>query len=114
MAKICPPGFICIENMTIIFLILVLILAVVVYYYIINKEPTTNKEVVVIKENNNIQQAFLNFQSVRKIRVDRIVKQSSQIGKMAHVSIGQGLRNWLMRRTPTSITQKQLDFLYTI
>ena len=53
MAKICPPGFICIENMTIIFLILVLILAVVVYYYIINKEPTTNKEVVVIKENNN-------------------------------------------------------------
>ena len=38
MAKICPPGFICIENMTIIFLILVLILAVVVYYYIINKE----------------------------------------------------------------------------
>lgn len=68
----------------------------------------------VIKENNNIQQAFLNFQSVRKIRVDRIVKQSSQIGKMAHVSIGQGLRNWLMRRTPTSITQKQLDFLYKI
>ena len=53
MAKICPPGFICIENMTIIFLILVLILAVVVYYYIINKEPSTNKEVVVIKENNN-------------------------------------------------------------
>ena len=29
--------FICIENMTIIFLILVLILAVVVYCYIINK-----------------------------------------------------------------------------
>ena len=53
MAKICPPGFICIENMTIIFLILVLILAVVVYYYIINKQPTSNKEVVVIKENNN-------------------------------------------------------------
>ena len=52
MAKMCPPGFICIENMTIIFLILVLILAVVVYSYIINKEPSTNKEVV-IKENNN-------------------------------------------------------------
>ena len=49
----CPPGFICIENMTIIFLILVLILAVVVYSYIINKEPSANKEVVVIKENNN-------------------------------------------------------------
>ena len=61
MAKICPPGFICIENMTIIFLILVLILAVVVYYYIINKEPTTNKEVVVIKDNNSSFFPKINF-----------------------------------------------------
>lgn len=60
----CPPGFICIENMTIIFLILVLILAVVVYSYIINKEPSANKEVVVIKENNNNSSFFPKMNSI--------------------------------------------------
>ena len=50
MPKFCPPGFICIENMTIIFLIIILILAGLVYYYIIDsKQP--NKDVVYVTEN---------------------------------------------------------------
>ena len=41
MAKICPPGFICIENMTIIFLILVLCLAGIVWYKFGNSNTDT-------------------------------------------------------------------------
>jgi 2-polyprenyl-6-methoxyphenol hydroxylase-like FAD-dependent oxidoreductase len=66
------------------------------------------------EENTDIQQAFLNFQKIRKPRVDRIVNQSLQIGKMAHIGIGQGLRNWIMRQTPSRMAEKQLDFLYTV
>ena len=66
------------------------------------------------KENTDIQQAFLHFQKSRKTRVDKIVNQSLQIGKMAHIAIGQGLRNWLMRKTPSRLAEKQLDFLYTV
>ena len=52
MPKFCPPGFICIENMTIIFLIIILILAGLVYYYIVdNKLPKNEKDVVYVTEN---------------------------------------------------------------
>ena len=43
MAKFCPPGFICIENMTIIFLIIILyekcIIVKTSFYKIINITP---------------------------------------------------------------------------
>jgi len=50
MPKVCPPGFICIENMTIIFLIIIFILAGVVYYYIVDNKQS-NKDVVYVTEN---------------------------------------------------------------
>ena len=52
MAKFCPPGFICIENMTIIFLIIILILAGLVFYYVETKNvKNNNKDVVYVTEN---------------------------------------------------------------
>ena len=90
MAKICPPGFICIENMTIIFLILVLILAVVVYYYIINKESTTNKEVVVIKENNN-SSFFPKMNSIFSSYRKRPIFRKSPILELVNFNLNRGI-----------------------
>ena len=50
MSRKCPPGVICFENMTIIFLILIILFFVYLFY--INNN-TTNK--IVIKEKNNLQ-----------------------------------------------------------
>jgi hypothetical protein len=49
MAKKCPPGVICIENMTIMFLISIFILAITVYY----KFLSNNKELVIINSERN-------------------------------------------------------------
>lgn len=51
MAKFCPPGFICIENMTIIFLIIILVLAGLVFYYIETKRVNNPNDTVYITEN---------------------------------------------------------------
>tara|TARA_Y100000310_G_C20479178_1_gene713881 strand:- start:133 stop:735 length:603 start_codon:yes stop_codon:yes gene_type:complete len=53
MPKICPPGFICIENMTVIFLIIILVLVFFVYCIFINPRNTNKKEVVVINSERN-------------------------------------------------------------
>ena len=52
MPKRCPPGFICIENMTIIFLIMILILACFVFYKL---SPQNRKSIVFFNgEKNNL------------------------------------------------------------
>ena len=53
MPKICPPGFICIENMTVIFLIIILVLVFFVYCIFVNHSNINKKEVVVINSERN-------------------------------------------------------------
>lgn len=44
MAKKCPPGFICFENITLIFIVVVL--SIILYYYLINIRKITDKTTV--------------------------------------------------------------------
>jgi hypothetical protein len=53
MAKVCPPGVICIENMTIIFLIIVLGLAIFVYYKFF-QQNNSQKDIVVVNSERNL------------------------------------------------------------
>jgi len=53
MPKVCPPGFICIENMTIVFLLVVLVLAVFVLYKFIDTKSPNQKEIVVVNSERN-------------------------------------------------------------
>lgn len=53
MPKVCPPGFICIENMTIVFLLVVLILAVFVLYKFVDTKSQNQKEIVVVNSERN-------------------------------------------------------------
>ena len=46
MPKVCPPGFICIENMTIVFLLVVLVLAVFVLYKFIDTKSQNQKRLL--------------------------------------------------------------------
>lgn len=62
MAKKCPPGVICIENMTIVFLLLFVFLIVTYLFYIMDKRET-NKDVknermnkiIYVKERKNLR-----------------------------------------------------------
>ena len=55
MAKRCPPGVICIENITVIFLISIFVI-VAIYYFSIQKKNLKQPKQIIIREivNNNI------------------------------------------------------------
>ena len=78
MPKVCPPGFICIENMTIIFLIIIFILAGVVYYYIVDNKQS-NKDVVHITENVHFDPRQNNmFSMLRKNILMKMIRSRIQ------------------------------------
>ncbi len=54
MAKRCPPGVICIENMTIIFLIIIVVLAGLVYYKFADSQINKKNEIVVVNHPREI------------------------------------------------------------
>ena len=55
MARKCPPGVICIENMTIIFLIIVIILFGIVYFNFINTKSSQKNVFVMNTERNSLE-----------------------------------------------------------
>lgn len=55
MARKCPPGVICIENMTIIFLIIVVVLFGIVYFNFINTKSSQKNVFVMNTERNSLQ-----------------------------------------------------------
>lgn len=61
-----------------------------------------------------IEQAFSHFEQKRRSKVQQVVDTSWQIGKMAHISVGKGLRNWLMKKTPPRLMRKRMEALYNI
>jgi 2-polyprenyl-6-methoxyphenol hydroxylase-like FAD-dependent oxidoreductase len=60
--------------------------------------------------------AFANFETQRIKRTTKIVSNSWTIGKVAQWRhpILVGLRNWLVRNTPPSTTEKQFQFIYNV
>lgn len=55
MARKCPPGVICIENMTIIFLIIIVVLFGIVYFNFINTKSSQKNVFVMNTERNSLE-----------------------------------------------------------
>ncbi|MEM7555775.1 MAG: FAD-dependent monooxygenase [Cyanobacteria bacterium P01_A01_bin.84] len=68
----------------------------------------------ILKVEKDYRKAFPQFQKKRQKKVTQVVKTSWQIGKVAHLSFGQGLRNFLLRNTPKSLAEKRMLDLYSI
>ncbi len=68
----------------------------------------------ILKEEQDYQVAFQRFQQKRQRKVAQVVKTSWQIGKVAHLSYGQNLRNFLLRNTPKALAAKRMLDLYSI
>ena len=64
----------------------------------------------------DVRQAFRNFEKRRVARTQSIVNTSWKIGKVAQLEnkILVGLRNFVFRITPSSVSEKQLEKLYNI
>jgi 2-polyprenyl-6-methoxyphenol hydroxylase-like FAD-dependent oxidoreductase len=60
------------------------------------------------------EEAFSRFHQFRKARINRIVRTSWQLGKLAHFSFAPELRNLVLRLTPKSVRQRQVNWLYTL
>ena len=61
MARKCPPGVICIENMTIIFLIIVVVLFGIVYFNFINTKSSQKNVFVMNTERNSLEPKMSSF-----------------------------------------------------
>lgn len=57
---------------------------------------------------------FTHFQQKRYKKVKKIVNTSKQIGDIAHIKYGRGLRNFLFRLLPKSLAEKQMEVVYRI
>ncbi len=57
---------------------------------------------------------FTHFQNKRFKKVKKIVNTSKQIGDIAHLKYGRGLRNFLFRLMPASLAEKQMEVVYGI
>lgn len=68
----------------------------------------------ILKEESRPEDAFKRFQEKRRKKVDQVVRTSWQIGKVAHIPFGQGLRNFLLRQAPKALAEKQMLALYNI
>ena len=56
MPKTCPPGFICVENMSITLVIIIFLLAFLVYLKFIASNSTNEQQVVYVEEKKNFIQ----------------------------------------------------------
>ena len=58
--------------------------------------------------------AFKAFEEKRRAKVEEVVSTSWQIGKVAHLSFGRGLRNWIMRNSPSAFMYRKMNAIYNI
>lgn len=64
-----------------------------------------------LEPNANV---FEKFQSRRQKKVDMVVRQSLQTGKMAHWKYGKRLRNFVLSRMPKELFEFKMIEMYTI
>ncbi len=62
-----------------------------------------------LQQNNNFNSTFVQFENIRRAKVDFVVNQSWKIGKIAQWNHGTALRNALFRLLPSTINEKILD-----
>jgi 2-polyprenyl-6-methoxyphenol hydroxylase-like FAD-dependent oxidoreductase len=67
-----------------------------------------------LAEGHEIPALFAAFEQKRRPKVDWIVQQSRRIGQVAHWRYARGLGNWLMRRAPIQMMDKQLARVFHI
>lgn len=60
------------------------------------------------------QNLFDEFQALRKPKVDGIIKESWNVGQLAHIKYGKRLRNFMMKSIPKSLMEKKLINLYSL
>lgn len=67
-------------------------------------------------EKDEPNEAFAVFQKLRLKKAHQVVKTSWMIGKMAHIEnpVLRGLRNQMMRMTPTSVSRKQSGQIFEL
>ena len=66
-----------------------------------------------ISKNTN-KNIFEIFEQKRRKKVNQIVKQSWNTGKMAHWKYGKGLRNFFLKNAPKKMIEKQMLEMYQI
>jgi 2-polyprenyl-6-methoxyphenol hydroxylase-like FAD-dependent oxidoreductase len=66
------------------------------------------------KSLQNTEEAFQQFESKRRKKVDYVVNNSWQFGKIAHSAIGQPLMKLMLKLTPESVISSQMNKLYAI
>lgn len=59
-------------------------------------------------------QAFKSFENERRKKVDYVVNNSWNFGKLAHSMLGQLLLKGVMKMTPEKVMSKQMNKLYTV
>ncbi len=64
----------------------------------------------------DVQQAFMKYQTLRLPKAHQVVKTSWTIGKIAHLSnpLLIGLRNQVLRLTPSSVARKQNEKIFQL
>lgn len=68
-----------------------------------------------IKNNDSIEIAFEQFYNYRKVKVEKLVKQSRNTSKIAITSKPlEIVRNFILKYFPKAIMEKQMIALYTI
>jgi len=65
-------------------------------------------------QKNPDRNIFESFQQLRRKKVDTVVKQSWQTGKMAHWKFGKPIRNFMLKSIPKKFLQKKLMALYRL
>ncbi len=67
-----------------------------------------------LRTSNNLQTLGQRFEKVRRKKVDYIVNNSWNFGKMAHQPIGQALLKLTMRFLPDKLVQKEMAKVYAV
>lgn len=67
-----------------------------------------------LKNHSTVLEAFRNFETKRRKKVDYVVNNSWKFGQMAHNPLGQLLLKRIMKITPEKILSKQMNKLYHV
>lgn len=69
-----------------------------------------------LKEGPSVSEAFSTFQNARMRKVKFVVNTSFQIGQLSNIGgeVGYRLRNFLLKAAPSSVAEKQFDYLFTV
>jgi 2-polyprenyl-6-methoxyphenol hydroxylase-like FAD-dependent oxidoreductase len=64
--------------------------------------------------NSNSTDPFQYFEKTRRKKVDDVVNNSWQLGKMVHSQLGQLILKGIMKMTPEKVLDSQMNKLYTV